>query len=487
MALDIRADGSVEHSLVGASPFPRHWLYDTEGKLVKKSGLIDFSNWYRRAFGKHSPWGDQDSPALATEVESALERQLSAELMQGKAKPRIRDVKEGDLITEQGQPGDELFLVLDGVVRVEVDGQRLAEYGPGSLHGSALSWKEASGLPLSGPSPGASWRWPPPTRSTAPHLNNSAPGTAGRSWAEVPTGQAVGASTISVFLADDNLIVREGVRALISLEDDFSGGGHGGGLRRAGVKSLGTGAPGRGDGHPDAAFFPPGRASEAAHEIRKRHPGTGVVVLSQFDDPEYAISLLAEGSAGYAYLLKDRVAEGDQLARAVRAVASGGSVLDPAIVDAMVHPVTRKGELSPAEEELLRLVAEGRPIKAIAVAQRTTPSAAADAVEKLFIRMAEDASSGGQNSVRRLRSLYEAIVNREEQGETLSRLLPGGVAEMLREQGCNPGETVRMVVSVLMSDIRGYSTIAEQADPSELARQLNVYRGRDEQSHRFRR
>jgi len=199
-------------------------------------------------------------------------------------------------------------------------------------------------------------------------------------------------------------------------------------------------------------------------------------VLSQFDDPEYAISLLGEGSAGYAYLLKDRVAEGDQLARAVRAVASGGSVLDPVIVDAMVHPVTGKGELTSTEEELLRLVAEGRPIKAIAAAHGTTPSAAAAAVEKLFLRMAEDASSGGQNSLRRLRSLYEAIVNREEQGETLSRLLPGGVAQMLREQGCNLGETRQMVVSVLMSDIRGYSTIAEKADPSVLARQLNVHR-----------
>jgi adenylate cyclase len=292
----------------------------------------------------------------------------------------------------------------------------------------------------------------------------------------VPTGPAVGASTISVFLADDNLIVREGVRALISLEDDFSVVG-----TAADYDELVSKAS---ELAPQVVVtdirMPPSfhqEGIEAAHEIRKRHPGTGVVVLSQFDDPEYAISLLAEGSAGYAYLLKDRVAEGDQLARAVRAVASGGSVLDPVIVDAMVHPVTRKGELSPAEEELLRLVAEGRPIKAIAAAQRTTPSAAADAVEKLFIRMAEDASSGGQNSVRRLRSLYEAIVNREEQGETLSRLLPGGVAEMLREQGCNPGETVQMVVSVLMSDIRGYSTIAELADPSALARQLNVHRG----------
>jgi class 3 adenylate cyclase len=151
-------------------------------------------------------------------------------------------------------------------------------------------------------------------------------------------------------------------------------------------------------------------------------------------------------------------------------------VLDPVIVDAMVHPVTGKGELTSTEEELLRLVAEGRPIKAIAAAHGTTPSAAAASVEKLFLRMAEDASSGGQNSLRRLRSLYEAIVNREEQGETLSRLLPGGVAKMLREQGCNLGETRQMVVSVLMSDIRGYSTIAEKADPSVLARQLNVHR-----------
>jgi hypothetical protein len=115
--------------------FPRHWVYDSDGRLVSKSGLIDFSTWYRRAFGKHSPWGDRDSPALTTEVETALERQLSVQLMQGAAKPKIRRVKAGGVITEQGEPGEELFLVLDGVVRVEADGLRLAEYGPGSLHG----------------------------------------------------------------------------------------------------------------------------------------------------------------------------------------------------------------------------------------------------------------------------------------------------------------------------------------------------------------
>jgi hypothetical protein len=135
LALEMHADGTCEHHLVGASPFPRHWVYDTSGKLVKKSGLIDFSTWYRSAFGKHSPWGDQDSPALATEVESALERQLSADLMQGDAKPRVIKVAPGTAIVEQGDPGEELFLVLDGVVRVEVDGERIAEYGPGSMHG----------------------------------------------------------------------------------------------------------------------------------------------------------------------------------------------------------------------------------------------------------------------------------------------------------------------------------------------------------------
>ncbi len=177
--------------------------------------------------------------------------------------------------------------------------------------------------------------------------------------------------TISVFLADDNLIVREGVRALLALEDDFSVVG-----TAADYDELVTGAA---ELAPQVVVtdirMPPTFQQEgiqAAHEIRKRHPGTGIVILSQFDDPEYAISLLAEGSAGYAYLLEGQVAEGDQLARAVRAVASGGSVLDPTIVEAMVHPVTDNGDLSDAEEDLLHLVAEGRPIKAIAVAQGTT-------------------------------------------------------------------------------------------------------------------
>jgi hypothetical protein len=135
LALTVRADGSSSFALTGASSFPRHWIYDTDGKLALKSGMIDFSNWYRRAFGKHSPWGARDSEALTTEVESALERELSRTLMQDGAKPQIRTVKAGAVVTEQGAAENDLFLVLDGVVRIEVDGERIAEYGPGSMHG----------------------------------------------------------------------------------------------------------------------------------------------------------------------------------------------------------------------------------------------------------------------------------------------------------------------------------------------------------------
>ncbi|MDQ3980142.1 MAG: cyclic nucleotide-binding domain-containing protein [Actinomycetota bacterium] len=135
LALTLRADGSSSFELVGASPFPRHWVYDTERKLAAKSGLIEFKTWYRHAFGKHSPWGDEDSPALVTQVETALERELSSTIMRGGKKPSIRKVKSGHTLVEQGQPGTELFLLLDGILAVEVDGNVLAEIGPGALLG----------------------------------------------------------------------------------------------------------------------------------------------------------------------------------------------------------------------------------------------------------------------------------------------------------------------------------------------------------------
>ncbi len=141
-----------------------------------------------------------------------------------------------------------------------------------------------------------------------------------------------------------------------------------------------------------------------------------------------------------------------------------------------MQPVTDDGDLTPTEEALLQLIAQGKPIKAIATAQRTTPASVADAVEALFLKLSQGASSGAGGSLRRLRMLHRVIVDREEQGETLSRLLPGGVADMLRQEGRRIGETEDLVVTVLMSDIRGYSGIAEQSEPSRLAGQLNVHR-----------
>jgi class 3 adenylate cyclase len=201
------------------------------------------------------------------------------------------------------------------------------------------------------------------------------------------------------------------------------------------------------------------------------------VILSQYDDPEYAVSLLSEGAAGYSYLLKDRLAEGDQLVDAIRAVATGGTLLDPVIVDALVRPVQAgDDDLSPADQELLTFIAEGKPIKAIAVARRTTPEAISDAVEHLFLELAKGASTGEDSALRRLRLLHQAIVDREEQGETLSRLLPGGLAETLRNEGRQIGESEELEVTVLMSDIRSYSSIAERTPPTQLAAQLNEHR-----------
>ncbi len=280
---------------------------------------------------------------------------------------------------------------------------------------------------------------------------------------------------ISVFLADDNLIVREGVKALLDFEDDLEVVGV-----AADYDDLVNGAEAA---QPQVVVtdirMPPSFQREgidAAFEIRKRHPGTGVVILSQYDDPEYAVSLLAQGAAGYAYLLKDRVGEGDQLARAVREVATGGSMLDPGIVEALTAPVSSDGALTPADENLLGMVAEGRPIKAIAVALKTTPADADARIERLFVKLAEGLSSGDMAALERLRTLQRAIADREEQGEELSRLLPGAVVDKLRREGRRMGEAEELEVTVLISDIRGYSGIAEHTALTTLAGQLNRHR-----------
>ncbi len=135
LGVTMHADGHSDINITGASPFPRHWLYGEGGELVAKSGLIDFKSWYRTAFGKHSPWGDEDTPALVTAVGSALERALADQLMRGHATPSIEKLKAGHSLVTQGDEGTDLFLLLDGVLIADVDERPVAELGPGALLG----------------------------------------------------------------------------------------------------------------------------------------------------------------------------------------------------------------------------------------------------------------------------------------------------------------------------------------------------------------
>jgi len=161
LALTINADGSSSHEVVGASPFPRHWIYDRDGRLVEKSGVIDFGKWFNDSFGDRTPWGEQNSPAVVAAVESALERSLSSAIMRGGAKPKIRTLAAGENLVKQDAPGTEVFLILDGIFVVEVDDKEVAEIGPGAVVGeraglqqgkrTATLWARTSGRVASVP------------------------------------------------------------------------------------------------------------------------------------------------------------------------------------------------------------------------------------------------------------------------------------------------------------------------------------------------
>jgi DNA-binding NarL/FixJ family response regulator len=172
---------------------------------------------------------------------------------------------------------------------------------------------------------------------------------------------------VRVIVADDSVLLREGVTRL---------------LEKAGFEVVGHAAD-REDlmrkarAHkPDVAIIdirmPPTHTDEglqAARAIREEMPGTGVVVLSAYIEEAYALELLAEGPAGVGYLLKDRVWDGDRFAEAVRRVAEGGSALDPEVVSHLlgrrrVHAPLK--ELTPREQDVLGLMAEGRSNQAIA-------------------------------------------------------------------------------------------------------------------------
>ena len=160
--------------------------------------------------------------------------------------------------------------------------------------------------------------------------------------------------SIKVVLGEDNVLVREGVRALLDSYDDVE------------VVGVAEDAPSllaaAAEHVPDVVVtdikMPPNfqlEGIDCAHAIREKHPGTGVVVLSAHDDEAYAIALLGKGQSGLAYLLKDRIAQGDELVRAIREVAAGGSAVDPAIAERL----SGRRETGEHDRELLELMSQG--------------------------------------------------------------------------------------------------------------------------------
>jgi DNA-binding NarL/FixJ family response regulator/class 3 adenylate cyclase len=197
-----------------------------------------------------------------------------------------------------------------------------------------------------------------------------------------------GATPVRVVLADDSVLLREGIARLL-VEAGFDVVAQSGNavdlLRHVAMHK------------PDVAIvdirMPPTQTDEglrAAGEIRERHGSTGVLVLSQFVEPAYALELLSESAEGVGYLLKDRVADLDEFAAAVRRVAEGGSVLDPAVVSQLVGRHRRDDPLdglSPREREVLELMAEGRSNQAIAERMVVTLRAVEKHVTSIFVKL----------------------------------------------------------------------------------------------------
>ena len=270
---------------------------------------------------------------------------------------------------------------------------------------------------------------------------------------------------IRVVLGEDNVLVREGVRALLDASD---------GIEVAGVAadapSLIQLAEELG---PDVVVtdikMPPHfqlEGIDAAHEIRARHPGTGVVVLSAHDDEAYALALLGKGQSGLAYLLKERVAEGEELVRAIREVAAGGSAIDPTIAERL----SGRHEAEEPDREILDLMASGHGYAEMASRFGTTQEDIDHRVTDLFERLAGEAGRGHTRAVDELKKLHAAVVDREASSRALAPFLPGGVAEKIGQAGVQLQEEVE--ASILFSDIRGFSTVAETTPARELAEML---------------
>jgi class 3 adenylate cyclase/DNA-binding NarL/FixJ family response regulator len=263
-----------------------------------------------------------------------------------------------------------------------------------------------------------------------------------------------------VVLSDDNVLVREGVRALLGATD---------GIEVVGVAEDAPTLLAAVDEHlPDVVVtdikMPPNfqlEGIDCAHEIRQKLPGTGVVVLSAHDDEAYALALLGGGDHGLAYLLKDRLGQGDELERAIREVAAGGSVIDPTIAARL----SGSHERSDVDRTILDLMAKGSGYAELAEELGTSQEAIDRMVTGLFQRLA------AEGNVDMFKRLHSAVVDREASARTLRAFVPAQLAARLASgKGVNTQEEVE--VTVLFSDIRGFSTLAEQLSARQVAGML---------------
>jgi hypothetical protein len=140
--LTISADGSSTQRLAGASPFPRHWLYDHAGDLVEKAALTQAMLWESTAFGRHTPWGGEDQVPVVAPPETALERVLAERVMQGGPRPAVRELAAGEYLFRQAEPGTSLAVVLDGTFEVRVNGEVAGQVGPGTVVGERASLED---------------------------------------------------------------------------------------------------------------------------------------------------------------------------------------------------------------------------------------------------------------------------------------------------------------------------------------------------------
>ena len=198
-------------------------------------------------------------------------------------------------------------------------------------------------------------------------------------------------ATIRVALAEDNVLLREGISRLVSANDDFELVGVAADLPQL-LRVVSEHAP---DVVVTDIRMPPTGTDEgiqAAAWIREHHPKVGVVVLSQYTAPAYAVALLEHGSAGRAYLLKEQVASVDELARAIRTVAEGGSVIDPRVVDELVKARSQRhmsplSSLTARESEILAEMAQGKSNAAIAATLSITERAVEKHTNSIFAKL----------------------------------------------------------------------------------------------------